>query len=306
MREIKKKVFIVLLMSVAFLAFSGNVCAADNRLDNPVITEVKATSDSRIKLTWTKVKGAETYHVYRSTSRNGNYREIASTGKLKYTDQTGKQLKTYYYKICASCGNGDDLTISKYSKGISAKVRKRAKKILYVGDSVMSGFSVYGIIKNTKSHKVISKIGVNTPNFYKSSLMSSVLSYNPDRMYIMLGMNGLPGKSNSSYQKVMVDYYKKILKKCLKKNPDMEIIVVGVSPTGRGSSVSMSNVKAFNKKLKKMTKPYDTVYYMDLTPVLGDGSGYLKKCYNGGDGIHWKKAAYQKVFDAFKKFAREF
>ena len=306
MRGIRKWITGVLVVLAVFTIRSGIAYAAEYSLGRPVITEVKATSDSKIRLTWSKINHAERYHIYRSTKRTGNYKEIASTGKLKFTDKTGKQLKTYYYRICASYGDDEDLTISKFSKVIKVKVRKKAKKILYVGDSVMSGYSSYGIIKNTKSQKVITKIGVSTPNFYKSSLMNSVLSYNPDRMYIMLGMNGLPGKSNSAYQNVMINYYKKILNKCLKKNPDMEIIVVGVSPTGRGSSVHMSNVKAFNKKLKKMTKAYDTVYYMDLMPVLGDRSGYLKKCYNGGDGIHWKKEAYYKALDAFKKFAKEF
>ena len=309
----------VLILAAALIVQSGRVRAAETdtsgshtaeklriTLDRPVIVDVKATSSAKIKLAWSKVKYAEKYEIYRASKKDGKYKKIGTTKKLKYTDKTGRQLKTYYYKIAASCKSGTETLTSKESKVKQAQVRKTAGKTAYVGDSVMSGFASYHVIGNTKAHKVFAKIGVSTPNFYNGSLMSSLLSYNPDRMYIMLGINGLPGRVNEPYQRTLISYYNKILKKCLRKNPNMEIIVVGVGPVGRNANVKMKSVRSFNKKLKKMAGAYNTARYLDLAPVLGDRNGYLKSSYSGGDGIHWKIAAYRAVLKEFQSFVKEF
>lgn len=63
--------------------------------------KISSTSASKGKLTlkWKKVKGAESYTVYRSTSKDGAYKKIETTKSLKYTDSKVKKGKTYYYKV---------------------------------------------------------------------------------------------------------------------------------------------------------------------------------------------------------------
>lgn len=63
--------------------------------------KISSTSASKGKLTlkWKKVKGAESYTVYRSTSKDGAYKKIGTTKSLKYTDSKVKKGKTYYYKV---------------------------------------------------------------------------------------------------------------------------------------------------------------------------------------------------------------
>lgn len=52
------------------------------------------------KLTWKKTAGADSYRIYRSTKKNGEYAAIGKTTKLSYTDKKAQTGKKYYYKVC--------------------------------------------------------------------------------------------------------------------------------------------------------------------------------------------------------------
>lgn len=88
----------------------------------PTLKETN-TSTKSIKLTWTKVKGATSYKIYKATTKNGKYTAV---GTSKGTSMTVKNLKaatTYYFKVTAVAPNGK-LT----SKVIKAKTKKEALK----------------------------------------------------------------------------------------------------------------------------------------------------------------------------------
>ena len=268
------------------------------------IRKCTATSNSCIRLTWDKIPYAGRYEIYRAKSKKGEYKCIASTKKPRYIDKTGKVFTTYYYKVKAVSGDPGAYSDSHYSKIVSATVRKKAKKIAYVGDSIMTGFKNYGVIKG-KNNREFAKIGIHTYNFYTSNYMKNLLQYNPDRMIIMLGMNSLGGNPGKTQIDSILNPYKKILNACHKKNPNIEIIVMGVSPTRNSSEVNNTAIRRFNKYLKKyaQSKPY--IHYFDTVSFLSDKSGSLKASYSGGDGIHWSKAGYEVTYKKLKSFLKE-
>ena len=66
--------------------------------------KAKASDTKNVKLTWSKVKGANGYEIYRSNSKNGKYKKIAAISKGSTTSYKNGKLKkstTYYYKIRA-------------------------------------------------------------------------------------------------------------------------------------------------------------------------------------------------------------
>ena len=71
-------------------------------LATPTLSEL-TTTETGILLNWTKASGADRYNVYRSESRDGDYRYIESVlgGQLTYEDKDVEEGKTYYYKIRA-------------------------------------------------------------------------------------------------------------------------------------------------------------------------------------------------------------
>lgn len=278
-------------------------------LKTPVITSLKATSKGAIKLQWTESDSVDYYEVYRTSSSDGAYKVITTTKKKKYTDTSGKKFKTYYYKVRAVKKGEQENTLYVSSQSAKAKgtVRKEAKKVAYVGDSVMTGFRSYGVIKDTKSHKMFAEIGMNSGKFYSDSpLMGKLLKYNPDRMFIMMGVNGLVGSPNGTHMDSMIESYDKILAACLKKNPNMEIIVLGVSPVGKSARVKASSVKLYNQKLKKKVSKRKNVRFYDLAEFMADSNGYLKSQYGGGDGIHWRVNTYKDAYKQLQKYVKEF
>ena len=53
------------------------------------------------KLSWSKVKEAAGYQVYRSASKNGKYKKVKTTKAKSWTNQNLTTGKTYYYKVRA-------------------------------------------------------------------------------------------------------------------------------------------------------------------------------------------------------------
>lgn len=274
-------------------------------LKSPVITYMGATSNGVIKIKWKKVAGAEKYVIYRAESKKGTYKNIGTSSKTCYSDKKGKKGKSYYYKIAAAFKDGQTGEWEESTQSVAKKgtVRKTAKRIAYVGDSIMTGFSLYHV--TGKGTKVFAKIGINATTFYNSSLMGQMLNYKPDRMVLMFGMNGLAGNPGSGSMQTQINCIGSIIKKCRKKNPEMEIIIMGVSPVSASTSVKMSNVRMFNRMLKKSLKKHKDVHYYDLSKILASSGGYLSSSYNGGDGIHWNSAAYKKVYKAINQYVKE-
>ncbi len=65
-----------------------------------------ANTSYGVKITWSKVKGADSYKVYRKL-KGGEYSYIGKTTNTYYTDKTANSGKTYYYivKACNEAGN---------------------------------------------------------------------------------------------------------------------------------------------------------------------------------------------------------
>ena len=77
--------------------------ALDNLCAKMVAPVVKATVTNlnNVKLEWSKVPGAVSYRVYRSTRENGPYLWVYTTGGKTFTDLTALPKITYYYKVVA-------------------------------------------------------------------------------------------------------------------------------------------------------------------------------------------------------------
>lgn len=58
-----------------------------------------SASKGKLTLKWKKINGAQSYTVYRSTSKDGTYKKIGTTKKLNYADKKVKKGTTYYYKV---------------------------------------------------------------------------------------------------------------------------------------------------------------------------------------------------------------
>lgn len=323
-----KRVCLVLLMGIMMLAGKTTTYATDvpetalqvdssmirdvsasktvKKLKKPMIGSVTATDKATIRLIWVPVKNAQKYEIYRSKYSNKKFKKIGTTKKTQYVDKKGRQLTTYYYKIRAVRKNGKKNIYSKYSITMKKKVRKKVKKTVYAGDSLMVGLTNYGKITDNKKQRVYAKVGITTSKYYNSEQFQKLLEYNPDRLYIMLGVNDIAGNPSQKYMDTTIKYYNKILKKCIKKNPDIEIFVMGVSPVGKGSTVKMKTVNYYNTQLEESVVALENVYYYDLALDMAGDDGYLKPEFVTADSLHWTSLAYDTALKAMRECVKEY
>ncbi len=126
------------------------------------VTSVTNTT-SGVKITWDKVTGATGYYVYRSTSKNGTYTQIAkitSGSTVTYTNKssgTNKVTsgKTYYYKVSAYASTG---TATKSSaKGVKYLTAGKISSLTNTSSGItvkwskVSGASGYYVYRKTSS-----------------------------------------------------------------------------------------------------------------------------------------------------------
>lgn len=163
----------------------------------PSISGVKSSAYNKLQVSWKSVGGADQYYVYRSTSKNGTYKKIAtvSAGKTSYTDSKVTTGKTYYYKI-KSYGTTSKKTTSGYSKVKSGKAvpgsttvtlksgGSKKAKVSWKKVSGASGYEVYYSTSKNGSFKKASTIKKgSTVSYTKSGLKAKKTYYFKVRAY---------------------------------------------------------------------------------------------------------------------------
>ncbi len=102
------------------------------KCDKPTLKSI-ANTQYGVKITWGKVKGGDTYVVYRKTG-SGSYTKIATTENTYYTDKKAKSGTKYYYYIKAENEAGTSPASS-------------SKSILHLADPTLKSISntEYGV-----------------------------------------------------------------------------------------------------------------------------------------------------------------
>lgn len=188
---------------------NGNTTPGNNNNNNTSnvskdYTGFKATSAgyNSIRLSWKKVGGAYGYVIYRSTSKNGGYKAIATIKKGKITSYTNKKLsagKTYYYKLRPFKTVKNKRQYMSYSAVVSARpvpgrvnftkatagTRKavlRWKKV-----SGASGYQIYRSTSKNSGYKWVSTVSSRRASYTNSKLKKGQTYYYKIRAYRKVG-----------------------------------------------------------------------------------------------------------------------
>lgn len=156
-------------------------------------TSVKAVpaSTTSIKLTWDKV-GADSYNIYRATSKSGTYKKIASTTKNTYTNKSLTKGKTYYYKVTAVI-DGEE---SEFSKIVSSKptapipsaVKASSKAsgeatVTWKKSTGAKGYEIYMATSKSGTYKRVDRVGSKVLTFTEDELTEGKTYYFKVRSY---------------------------------------------------------------------------------------------------------------------------
>lgn len=156
------------------------------------------------KITWERDSSATGYEIYRSTSKNKNYKKIKTITKNNTTAYADKKLitgKTYYYKIRAYKQIRNNKQYGGYSRIVSAKpvlskttvasVKNTGTKSLIVKWKKVKGANGYEVYrataKNGKYGKVKTVANGNPISFKETKLAKGKTYYYKVKSYRKVG-----------------------------------------------------------------------------------------------------------------------
>jgi len=131
------------------------------------------------------------------------------------------------------------------------------------------------------------------------SFEEALLCERPSRLVLSFGLNGI-----LFFQKntdAFLRDYERLILRIQELSPETHILIQSVYPVRRAESFGCdaatlnSYITALNKCLRDFSKTTDGVSFLDTASVLRDESGYLKKNYDAGDGIHLSNDAYREI-----------
>ncbi len=234
-----------------------------------------------VKITWSKVKGADCYRVYRKTKR-GSWKYLDSTKNSYFTDKTAKTGTTYYYSVRAK----NEAGLSSYAKSLSIKYVAAPKltkisnatgglKITWSKVSGADGYYVYRKLYGADSWTRVATIKSGSTVSYKDTKVSKGKVY----VYSVKAYDG-SGKSAIDSDGIWLRYLAvPTLKSVTSTTKGINLTwgkVTGAEgyyvyrKTGSGDWKRIATVKGNSK-----------VTYLDKTAKKGTTYKYTVKAYKG-------------------------
>ena len=182
------------------------------------------------------------------------------------------------------------------------------ERLVIAGDSIASGFNIYGYIP-TEHNIATESVGVwNYENFTfdfgygEMGMVDAATDIKSKLLYISMGMNDMPNNSPDWF----ADEYYNLIAQILEGVPDINIVAAGVTPVADYVSYTTNeNIRNYNSALENMINEIGSpqVYYFDTYSVLADSSTLaLSSEYSAGDGIHISSDSYNVILTALFNF----
>lgn len=177
------------------------------------------------------------------------------------------------------------------------------QQLSIVGDSIASGFGVYGVLNNSYDFAT-GNLGARSIDDYAFSYGGEMGKYldvltasQPAYIYLSMGMNDVNIVTSDQY----ADDYKAIITNVHEICPDSIIIVAGITPVSAESTFAAnSTIVMFNEKLKAAVESFASpmIRYYDAGSYIKDeATGALRSDCDGGDGIHLSSSAYYSLLE---------
>lgn len=156
---------------------------------------------------------------------------------------------------------------------------------LFVGDSITSGFDVYGIVN---SNNVIASVGASMSTHLSQNL-GTIVQYNPKYLFVHYGLNEMnPSEAGVNG---FVAKYKENLSYLKQNLPYTKIIVLSLSPVG-SQAIEKQNrftwIPTYNDRMRAMCQEIGVGFHQNDTFFNERMHLY------GKDGIHFQPELYRQ------------
>lgn len=176
------------------------------------------------------------------------------------------------------------------------------QNIVIAGDSIATGFSLFGFVPSNHSLSLGSLSMSNIDWYYPQnkgvSFVDGVMAVQPKLLYMSMGMNDVNMTTPEKY----AEKYISVINQILSKTPNATIVAAGITPVTDGIRyTNNARIRSFNAALSNAVKGMnsDRVYYFDAYSVLADPATLgLRQGYSSGDGIHLATNCYSQLLSA--------
>jgi len=142
-----------------------------------------ASSSNSITISWSAVKGATGYRIYRSITPSGTDELIGTSTTTTYASTGLTSGTTYYYNVAAYNNGGEGsksnavsaTTLLVAPTNITAKAN--SSNSITVSWSPVTGATNYRIYRNTTSTDDYKQVGVSTTTSYTDASVAAVTTY---------------------------------------------------------------------------------------------------------------------------------
>ena len=184
---------------------------------------------------------------------------------------------------------------------------------LFVGDSICSGLKIYsGLlnVENVAARLNVSTWGINKYTFqYKTNstdeldVYSIIKLYQPEDIYIWMGMNDLYVVDSDKFGENMCD----LAVQFIKNSPESKVHVVSITPMTSWHKWNVeldgnNRVNEYNAACEEACSDQPYIDYINVHDDLINSKGYLADENDGGDGMHLSASAYKKVLRAIIEY----
>ncbi|MFN2394068.1 MAG: SGNH/GDSL hydrolase family protein [Bacteroidales bacterium] len=176
-------------------------------------------------------------------------------------------------------------------------------QIIMLGNSITNGGNWSELLGN---NRVINR-GISGDNtFGVLNRLDEIVSSQPQKIFILIGINDL---SRETPVDVILNNYKRIVKRIQKDSPGTKIYVQSLFPTNNEfdhfprAQNKDDEIRAVNNGIEEIAGEYGLTF-IDLYPHFLDEEGKLSKDYTN-DGLHLMGEGYLKWAEILMEFIEE-
>ncbi len=175
-------------------------------------------------------------------------------------------------------------------------------RCVFLGDSRTVAMVNYGFFNDDAA---LAQIGISHPVFSSNkfinnagkeyTLKSYLGSHQAPVIYILLGVNGINGYSETQYQNAFIT----LIDSVAKMAPNSNIVLVSIGPVDDNGiykkSVQNAWIDKYNDFLLETAREKH-IFYLDIAEILKGSDGQVKSEYDGGDGLHYSGKGCEAIF----------
>lgn len=221
------------------------------------------------------------------------------------TEIEAKAESTTIDMVTTNIENSEKETQQK-SDGIKdEQVENILEDIVFIGDSVTSGFGGYQKVDMSKVFATPCVAPSNIKDFsftYGDTEYAAltILSFEqPEYAVISMGLNDINTYSPENFSELYMKFVKEAMIVC----PNCEFYIMSITPVSADcEDITNETIDKVNSQLEKTVSGHESgkLHYVDCSSPLKDENGNMSEEYSSGDGIHLNSGAYDIMLDKLR------